>query len=57
MYVRLGVAVAAVVAGVVLVLFGLRSNGASLEPLPFQPVTETPQVSIDVNTSPVVWPT
>ena len=45
-------AVGAVVAGVGLVLFGLRGSGASLEPLPFQPVTETPQVSIDVKTSP-----
>ena len=50
---RIGVAVGAVVAGVALLLFGLRGSGASLEPLPFQPVTETPQVSIDVNTSPV----
>ncbi|HJV09807.1 MAG TPA: hypothetical protein VJ653_08995, partial [Acidimicrobiales bacterium] len=53
MVVRVGAAVVAVVAGVALVVLGVRDGDTALAPLPFQPVTETPQVSIDVNTSPV----
>ena len=53
MRIRIGLAGVALVAGVVGVLLGLRGGSTTLRPRPFQPVTETPQQSIDVNTSPV----
>ena len=46
-------AIAALVAGVAGVLLGLRGGDTTLEPRPSEPVSETPQLSIDVNTSPV----
>ena len=53
MRIRIGLAVAALVAGVTGVLLGLRGGENRLEPRPSEPVSETPQLSIDVNTSPV----
>jgi hypothetical protein len=51
--IRIGLAIAALVAGGAGVLFGLRGGETRLEPRPSEPVSETPQQSIDVNTSPV----
>ena len=53
MRIRIGLGIAALVAGVAAVLFGLRGGETRLEPRPSEPVSETPQQSIDVNTSPV----
>lgn len=53
MRIRIGLAMAALVAGGAAVLFGLRGGETRLEPRPSEPVSETPQQSIDVNTSPV----
>ena len=53
MRIRIGLAVVALAAGVAVVLLGLRGGSTTLRPRPSQPVTETPQQSIDVNTSPV----
>ena len=54
MQIRSGLAIAAVVAGTVVAALGLRGGDASLRPRPSQPVSETPQQSINVNTSPVI---
>jgi hypothetical protein len=51
--IRIGLAIAVLVAGVAGVLLGLRGGDTRLEPRPSEPVSETPQLSIDVNTSPV----
>jgi hypothetical protein len=51
--IRIGLASVALVAGVAAVLLGLRGGDTTLRPRPSQPVTETPQLSINVNTSPV----
>jgi hypothetical protein len=51
--IRIGLAIAALVAGVAAVLIGVRGGQTSLEPRASEPVTETPQLSINVNTSPV----
>ena len=53
MRIRIGLAIAALVAGVAGVLLGLRGGETRLEPRPSEPVSETPQLSSDVNTSPV----
>ena len=53
MRIRTGLAIAALVAGAAGVLFGLQGGGTRLRPRPPEPVSETPQLSIDVNTSPV----
>ena len=53
MRIRIGLAITALVAGVAGVLLGLRGGETRLEPRPSEPVSETPQLSIDVNTSPV----
>ena len=53
MRIRIGVAIAALVAGVGCVVFGLRGGATRLQPRPSEPVSETPQLSINVNTSPV----
>ena len=53
MRIRIGLAIAALMAGVACVLLGLRGGETRLEPRPSEPVSETPQQSIDVNTSPV----
>ena len=53
MRIRIGLAIAALVAGVAGILLGLRGGDTRLEPRPSEPVSETPQLSIDVNTSPV----
>jgi len=48
-----GVGIGAVVAGLAVVVIGLRGSAPALHPLAFEPVTETPPASINVNTSPV----
>lgn len=53
MRIRIALAVAALVAGVAGVLFGLGGGETKLQPRPPEPVSETPQLSINVNTSPV----
>lgn len=53
MYVRIGIGAGALVAGLVLIFFGLQGGSASLDRRFFEPVSETPQASINVNTSPV----
>lgn len=53
MRIRIALAVAALVAGVAGVAFGLRGDETRLRPRPSEPVSETPQLSINVNTSPV----
>ena len=53
MRLRIGLGVGALLVGLAVVLFGTRGTGASLDPQAFQPVSETPQASINVNTSPV----
>jgi len=51
---RLGLGIAGVVLGLALALVGLQSQGAALRPGPTQAVSDDPQQSINVNTSPVV---
>jgi hypothetical protein len=51
--IRIGLAIAALVGGVAGVLLGLRGGDTTLEPRRSEPVSETPQLSINVNTSPV----
>jgi hypothetical protein len=51
--IRVVLAIVALIAGAATVLAGLRGGETTLRPSPSQPVTETPQLSIDVNTSPV----
>ena len=53
MRIRIGLAITALVLGVAGVLLGLRSGETRLEARTSEPVSETPQLSIDVNTSPV----
>ncbi len=53
MRLRIGLGVGALLVGLAVVLFGMRGTKASLKPQAFQPVSETPQASINVNTSPV----
>ena len=53
MPIRFALAIAALVAGVAGVAFGLRGGETRLTPRPSEPVSETPQMSINVNTSPV----
>ncbi|HET7718858.1 MAG TPA: sialidase family protein, partial [Acidimicrobiales bacterium] len=53
MRIRTGLAIAALAAGVAGVVLGLRGGETRLDPRPSEPVSETPQLSINVNTSPV----
>lgn len=53
MYVRVGLAVGALVVGVALLIFGVRGGNASLRAGPPQAVSYDPQASINVNTSPL----
>ncbi|MDQ3895713.1 MAG: glycoside hydrolase [Actinomycetota bacterium] len=51
---RAGLGVAAVVAGLAVAVVGLQGRDASVERGPIQPVSDDPQLAINVNTSPVV---
>ena len=53
MRIRIGLAIVALVAGVAGVAFGLRGGETRLDARPSEPVSETPQLSININTSPV----
>jgi hypothetical protein len=50
---RMGLAVAALLAGVALAVVGLQGRPASLRAGPTQPVSDDPQQAINVNTSPI----
>jgi hypothetical protein len=51
--IRIGLAIAALVAGVAVILVGVRGGETKLRPRPSEPVSEAPQLSINTNTSPV----